>query len=200
MITKALNLILSEINQYIPPVGGSEQVILGNIAFNESPGQNQLQNQIVASLVNIEEESTMKNSAFYRKGVASVEYMNPSVNINLYVLFSCNYDNYSMSIDRLSDVIRFFQHRKALSLSTAGVIPPGFDLTDPEDSGLHLTPEFYTLTFEQINHLWGSLGGKQMPFVMYKIRLVTVTERAAIGEGPLIQEIQHASSSNVDDC
>lgn len=200
MITKALNLILSEINQYIPPVAGSEQVILGNIAFNESPDQNQLQNQIVASLVNIEEESTMKNGAFHRTGVSSVEYFEPPVNLNLYILFSCNYDNYTMSIDRLSEVVKFFQHRKAISLATAGVIPAGFDPTDPVDASIYLTPEFYTLTFEQINHLWGSLGGKQMPFIMYKIRLVTLTERASAGDGPLIQEIQNSSTSNVDDC
>ncbi len=200
MITKALNLILSEINQYIPPVAGSEQVVLGNIALNEAPDQTQLQNQVVTSLVNIEEESTMKNGSFHRKGVTTVEYMEPPVNLNLYVLFSANYDNYTMSLNRLSEVVQFFQHRKSFSLATAGVIPTGFDPADPEDAGIYLTPEFYTLTFEQINHLWGSLGGKQMPFVMYKMRLVSVSQRAISGVGPLIQEIQNSSSSDLDDC
>lgn len=200
MITKALNLILSEINLFIPAVAGSEQVIIGNIAFNEAPDQTQLQNQVVASLVNVEEESTMKNGAFHRKKFNSVEYTEPPVNLNLYLLFSANYDNYTMALDRLSQVIRFFQHRKAFSLSTASVIPPGYDPTDPDDAGVYLTPEFYTLTFEQINHLWGSLGGKQMPFVMYKIRLVTIAQEATSAVGPLIQEIQNVSTSDVDDC
>jgi len=200
MITKALNLILSEINQYIPPVAGSEQVIMGNIALNEAPDQTQLQNQVVASLVNVEEESTMKNGAFIRKQLSSVEYLEPPVNLNLYLLFSANYDNYTMGLDRLSQVIQFFQHRKSFSLSSASVIPPGFDPADPEDAGIYLTPEFYTLTFEQINHLWGSLGGKQMPFVMYKVRLVTIAQQATSGVGPLIQEIQNNSTSNVEDC
>lgn len=200
MITKALNLILSELNQFIPPVAGSEQVVLGNIAFNESPDQSQIQNQVVASLVNVEEESTMKNGAFYRKNINDVEYMEPPVNLNLYLLFSANYDNYTMSLDRLSEVIQFFQHRKAFSLATAGVIPPGFDPNDPEDAGIYITPEFYTLTFEQINHLWGSLGGKQMPFVMYKLRLVAISQKATSNIGALIQEIRNSSSSNTEDC
>ena len=50
--------------------------------------------------------------------------------------------------------------------------------------------ELYTLTFEQINHLWGSLGGRQIPFVMYKLRLVSITERALVREVPLIEEIE----------
>jgi hypothetical protein len=49
--------------------------------------------------------------------------------------------------------------------------------------------ELYTLTFEQINHLWGSLGGKQMPFVMYKLRLIALTDRTIVREVPLIEEI-----------
>jgi hypothetical protein len=47
----------------------------------------------------------------------------------------------------------------------------------------------YTLTFEQINHLWGSLGGRQIPFVMYKVRMVAITERSIRREVPLIEEV-----------
>jgi hypothetical protein len=55
---------------------------------------------------------------------------------------------------------------------------------------LRFTMELYTLTFEQINHLWGSLGGRQVPFVMYKLRLVGITDKAIVREVPLITEIQ----------
>ena len=43
---------------------------------------------------------------------------------------------------------------------------------------------------EQINHLWGSLGGRQIPFAMYKVRLVSITERTVRREVPLIEEIE----------
>jgi hypothetical protein len=55
---------------------------------------------------------------------------------------------------------------------------------------LKFTMELFTLSFEQINHLWGSLGGRQMPFVMYKLRLVTISEHAVVREVPLIEEIE----------
>ena len=200
MISKAINLILSQINQFIPPGAGGDEVITGNIAFNESPDQNQLQNHVVASLVNVEEESTMKNGAFLRKGINTVTYTEPAVNLNLYLLFSALYDNYVTALDRLSDVIRFFQHRKSFSVDSAGVLPAGIDPTDPQDASIYLTPEFYTLTFEQINHLWGALGGKQMPFVMYKIRLITIDQESTTGDGPLIQEVVNNTQTNAEDC
>jgi hypothetical protein len=37
--------------------------------------------------------------------------------------------------------------------------------------------------------LWGSLGGRQIPFVMYKVRLVSIAERSVRREVPLIEEI-----------
>ena len=64
------------------------------------------------------------------------------------------------------------------------------DLTQAAISDLKFTLELYTLTFEQINHLWGSLGGRQVPFAMYKLRLVAITDRALLREVPLIEEIE----------
>jgi hypothetical protein len=55
---------------------------------------------------------------------------------------------------------------------------------------LTIRHEMYTLSFEQVNHLWGTLGGKQMPFVLYKLRLIAITERKLVREVPLIEEIE----------
>jgi hypothetical protein len=74
----------------------------------------------------------------------------------------------------------------AASSATAGSL----DLTQAGVSDLKFTLELYTLTFEQINHLWGSLGGRQVPFVMYKLRLVAITDRSVVRTVPLIEEIE----------
>jgi hypothetical protein len=60
---------------------------------------------------------------------------------------------------------------------------------------MNIKAELYTLSFEQINYLWASLGGKQMPFVMYKLRLVAITDRKLVREVPLIEELTNNSSS-----
>jgi hypothetical protein len=63
-------------------------------------------------------------------------------------------------------------------------------LSQPDIADLEFTLELYTLTFEQINHLWGSLGGRQVPFAMFKMRLVAITDRSVVRVVPLIEEIQ----------
>ena len=195
MISKALSLIISQLNQYIPPLVGDEQVVLGNIALNEATDQNNMRNKVVLSLVNVEEESTLKNTPFQQKSPAGVKYLYPTVYLNLYVLFTANYpQDYDMSLKRLSSVIKFFQSRKSFDINSAQPLPGSLKFDTPEDVDLYITLDLYSMTFEQVNHLWGSLGGKQMPFVMYKLRLVKLQDNKVFREMPLIEEI-HTNTS-----
>jgi hypothetical protein len=49
--------------------------------------------------------------------------------------------------------------------------------------------DLMTLTFEEVNHLWGFLGAKQSPFALYRGRLVTLADMPALAGGGLVQEI-----------
>jgi hypothetical protein len=191
MIDIALILLRDELISYLS-TKDSATVIVDNIGLFESAGGTGLNDNIVISLVNIEEESTLKNQPFVIKRPLSAyaAYQNPPVNLNLYILITCNYsgDNYKLALRRLSYVIQFLQGKN--SFSAGSTTSPGtLDLTDSDIADLRFTMELYTLTFEQINHLWGSLGGRQVPFVMYKLRLIAITERALVREVPLIEEI-----------
>ncbi|MEP7229812.1 MAG: DUF4255 domain-containing protein [Ginsengibacter sp.] len=188
MIDKALSLLREELQNYITLSIGSADVVIDNIGLLETSGSDSLTKRIVITLVNVEEESTLKNVSAVKNGMSSsVLYQNPPVFLNLYVLITCNYsgDDYIHALERLSAIIRFFQSRNIFSYgSSTGLTLPAPDATD-----LKFTMELYTLTFEQINHLWGSLGGRQIPFVMYKLRLVVLTEKAILREVPAITEI-----------
>jgi hypothetical protein len=48
--------------------------------------------------------------------------------------------------------------------------------------------------------LWGSLGGRQIPFAMYKVRLVSISERSIRREVPLIEEIETILNKIPDNC
>jgi hypothetical protein len=69
---------------------------------------------------------------------------------------------------------------------------PPADPDHPDLAELRLIMNMYTLTFEQINHLWGSLGGRQLPFVMYKVRLVKVRDHRVLAGGEVVREV-HSS-------
>lgn len=194
MIDSALSLLRNELDDYISKSIGSADVVVDNIGLLETTSGDTLTKRIVITLVNVEEESTLKNTSAVKKGITGgAIYENPPIFLNLYVLITCNYsgDDYIHALERLSSIIKFFQSRNSFSYSTStGGTPP----LDPEILEMKFTMELYTLTFEQINHLWGSLGGRQIPFVMYKLRLVALTERARVREVPLIEEIETSFS------
>lgn len=192
MIDKALLLLRDELSSYINLRDASVNVIIDNIGLLETSNGETLANNVVITLVNIEEESTLKNqSALKRPFAGNAIYENPPIYLNLYLLFTANYfgNNYQLALRRLSYIIQFFQSRNVFSASSS-VSGGDIDLAQPDVVDLKFTLELYTLTFEQINHLWGSLGGRQIPFVMYKLRLVALTERALVREVPLIEEIE----------
>ncbi|HXS57591.1 MAG TPA: DUF4255 domain-containing protein [Hanamia sp.] len=191
MIDTALILLKDELTNYLSS-RDTATVVIDNVGLFETPDGVGLADNIIITLVNVEEEATLKNqSALRRPFMGTATYQNPPVNLNLYVLFTCNYkgDHYQLALKRLSYIIRFLQSKNVFSVSSSisgGTI--NLDETDVPD--IKFTMELYTLSFEQINYLWGSLGGRQMPFVMYKLRLVSLTERTTLREVPLIEEIE----------
>jgi hypothetical protein len=187
MIDRALSLLREELQSYIAMSIGSADVVVDNIGLLETPNSDSLTKRIVITLVNVEEESTLKNVSAVKNGFSTTAlYQNPPVFLNLYVLITCNYsgDDYIHALERLSAIIRFFQGRNIFSYG-ASTLPT----VTPDAADLRFTMELYTLTFEQINHLWGSLGGRQTPFVMYKLRLVELTENAVLREVPVVTGI-----------
>ncbi|MCW3111255.1 MAG: hypothetical protein JWQ09_5761, partial [Segetibacter sp.] len=107
MIYKALLLVLRQLNQYISSLSEAndtgDEVVLGNISLVESSNASNtnISRRIVLSLVNIEEENAMKNGQYLKKDALNIQYLNPSVNLNLYILFSANYEDYENALKRL---------------------------------------------------------------------------------------------------
>lgn len=200
MIENALILLREELTAYLTAQGDPASVIIENIGLFETEQGADLQDNIIISLVNIEEESSFKNGQTFSKWPdGKARYENRPIFLNLYVLFTANFpggvppnNGYVQALKRLSLVIEFFQGKNVFTPASSSIpLPPELnDLGNPDIASLKLQLEMYTLTFEQINHLWGSLGGRQIPFVMYKVRMVSITERSIRREVPLIEEVE----------
>jgi len=200
MIDIATRLIIDELGQFIEDTTNitANDVVIENIANWENDPNNNLKDKIVATLVNVEEESTMKNRRSTQKNMnGGIDYVTPPVHLNLYLLFSAVPDQsatqaYETALKRLSQVICFFQVKRTFTVKNSpfSSIASATIMSDLEKSEIKLQAELYTMTFEQINHLWGSLGGKQVPSALYKIRLVEVKHYIS-QEAPVIEEIQN---------
>jgi len=185
MLQTALKYIVNELRNYLP-TSGEPEVVMGNIALMDGEEQNELSDKIVVSLINIEEESTLKNGKHFIKEGTSIKYYNRPVHLNLYILFAANYryDMYAKGLTNLSKVIEYFQSHKQITHLNSPI--PG----SSENETLELYMELFALTFEQVNYVWGSLGGKQVPFVLYKGRLVAIKADKQLQGGSQITEVQ----------
>jgi hypothetical protein len=199
MLIQAMELIRQNLNAFITsaiPLSNPEPVILGNIAFStpDNPGTPKVDEsaQIYMSLVNIEEELTYKNlNAAKQNETGSVSYGNPPMYLNLFILFSANHKDYTMAIRHLSLVLYFFQINRSFSIAITPVAPLGdFASVGEAENNIVVHADLMSLTFEQMNHLWGALGGKQQPFVLFKVRQVEIDGARIFGKGSLIQEIK----------
>ncbi|QCX00955.1 DUF4255 domain-containing protein [Aggregatimonas sangjinii] len=187
MISKALSFIEEQTDLYLQGLlGASTQkyAVLGNIARIVDSGEGSETEDasgVIITLVNIEEDLISKNPDGVYRNVDQVVKTNPKILVNLYVLFSVNLNTYTTALSRISNVIQCFQ-------STNYFTQASFPSLDPGIEKLHL--ELYTMNFEQVNHLWSTLGGKYLPSVLYKMRMVVIADEANQVGGGLIREIQ----------
>ncbi len=212
MIGLALKLLRDELSDYVfrnKRPGDSitqDDIILHNIAMLETDTTGALNNKIVITLVNIEEESTLKNSSNTIRLINGIRYLEPAVFLNLYILITTTLgedlqDAYEFALSRLSIVIQFFQAKRNFTVKNSPFNSISGDLNIPQEikDELRINAELYTLTFEQINHLWGSLGGKQVPFAMYKLRLVRIQQISG-EEAPLVEVIKNTALVTNAEC
>lgn len=206
MIQNILQLLRDELDAYLTDNVG-DRVLLGNIALSTSLNgtEGYMQDTIVISLVNVIEEATLKNKSAYQRYSISQEVENPPKFLNLFLLFSANYNNsgnagtetpYINALTSLSQVVEFFQSKPVFTVQNS---PNINNLQDPFLQDVRIAMHLYSLTFEQVNHLWGSLGGKQLPFVLYEARVLPLRRERPIGRGALIQDVKSEALQKASD-
>lgn len=123
---------------------------------------------IVISLINVQEETALRNTPNVRRTALRTEYVEPPLYINLYLLFAFDFAKYETSLAHLAKTIELFQLRRWFSAensSAANPFPAGIE---------KLTFEMVNLGFEELNNLWSVLGGTYLPSAVYKVRLLRV--------------------------
>lgn len=181
-INAALNDLRNETGQTV--------IALGNIAQADDGDPNMLSplgNKVVLSLFKIEEEFALKNKPAFRRNPVSgnPEYLNSPAYINLHILITANNSDYETALMNLSFVIGYLRNQTVFNNNNSSL---------PDSMGAtryNFNLNMITLTYEQLNHIWGILGGKHLPCVMYKLQLIEVQyEPDEFTTGELIREIR----------
>lgn len=185
MIFEVLQIITEDVNNYI----GGSPVSLDNIASvaSEQGDSGSTSTDIILTLLNLQEETTLKNKPNYAVEGTRISYKNNIVNLNLYILFSANNDKYDEALKNLSKIIEFFQGKKVFT--QANTIYNRDDVSMSKITNFRFVIDLFTPTFEELNFVWGTLGGKQIPSVMYKVSLVEIEREVILGKGELINQV-----------
>ena len=172
MIQKALEVLKNSAKDYLlglpDLISTNEDPIKLSPVLNDKNETQTQDNSLLMSLINIQEERVVKSQIATKSTEENkIAYINPSIKLNLYVMISANFSIYETGLKYLSGVVKFFQSKNVFNHENTPTL---------HSSILKLIVELYTLSFEEQNHIWGALGGKYVPSVLYKVRMLTVQE------------------------
>jgi len=185
MIFEVLQIITEELNNYFE----GNPVSLENIASvtSEQGNSGGTATDIILTLLNLQEETTLKNTPNYSVNGTNITYKNPIINLNLYILFSANNNKYDEALKSLSKIIEYFQGKKVFTQTNTTYNRDNSAMSDI--TNFKFVIDLFTPSFEELNFVWGTLGGKQLPSVMYRVSLIEIERDAVLSKGGLISEI-----------
>ncbi len=189
MIYETLQILKEQLDGYFDAINLDESIALGNIALFEtgSDEAKKLDGKLILTLLNLKEETTLKNNRNFKVVNNTIEYYNPPINLNLLILICANCLSYDRSLRSIAKTIEFFQGKKAFT--SANTV---YNRTNVEMDVLEhfkFMVELYTPSFEELNNIWGTLGGRQLPSVIYKVQLLHIERESKLGTAPVITNV-----------
>ena len=187
IIYQALNSVTKELNDYLIRrfmLKTQKAAVLNTILNQDGSIPEDCLNKIVVSLINLEHETSFPFSRVYiekekvEDGFTLIE--NLPFNFNLDVLITAVFEssNYNEGLKFLSEAIYFFQKKNFFSKTNT----PHLDSNIQE-----LAFELVKLSYHQEHSLWGALGAKYMPSVLFKVRLLSFQDDS-VEDVPAIRE------------
>ena len=197
MISHALTIVKNELDRHLATFGGTTpHAELGNVGevAGAALGNGSARNKVLLSIVNIQEERTLKNGPTYVRDDAAlrVRYENPPTFVNLAVLVTATHTKYDDALLALSRALVFFQFRNVFTHDNVDPqsLTDGAPVNDLDRLvEFRLIFNLWSPTLEEVNDMWGMLGGKQFPFALYSVRMLELKFHATERESGLITEV-----------
>lgn len=168
MIAEVLTHLATQLDATLRPTFGTGQQLV-HVAPPARRGsqQNQADEGVHLTLINLEREGTASNTALTSQQIAgTLQASLQPLNLNLVILVSSHYPgNYPQSLDVLSAVIRHFQAHPVLTKA----LPKGL---------ARLAVEWRDMDLTAMHNLWSALGSDYVPSAVYLARMIVVNEPA----------------------
>ena len=191
MIDTALKYVTRFLNKEIKLQYGldSDPVVLSSLINPDGTVTENIENKLILSLINIEQETAVKNQPqFYSAGDNAFDKKTPPISLNLYILASANYDskNYTEALKMISTLIGVFQANPYMSKENDPDMPAPVDL---------LRFEIFNQPIQELSHIWSGIGAKYVPSIIYKMRMLTIQEDQITDQIPGITGVGGAAGT-----
>lgn len=174
MLDVALDFLVKNVNAWLALRTGTDfgQLELNRIV-DDSGKWAVTKERIGVAVINIEEDRVLKSQL---PDVTLVDgrhvVLQPELKVNLHLLFAANFTKYDQALKYISFVLTFFQSHVSFK-------QPEYPGLDPRIERLNV--ELQSASYEHLNQIWAFVGSKQLPSVIYKVRLVALQDREPAG-------------------
>ncbi|MDD5034760.1 MAG: DUF4255 domain-containing protein [Methylococcaceae bacterium] len=183
MIDKTFAFILKELDDFLKRLYPSAEAhaVMSSLTNLDGTLPLGIENKLILTLVNVERESAAPATGLARPGNAV--RVAPPLNLNLFILVTAHFGaNYLEALKFLSAALAFFQSNPVFSPHSGPAFPEGLD---------KLSLDMVSLDMQTQNYLWSNLGGKYMPSVLYKARMLNIqtgriAERVPVASGSAV--------------
>jgi len=182
MIDAALLHIASHLNAVLRRAHQSAEDLVAVTGLQEADGSPAAgaSHRLSAFLVNLERDGVPGLPTQMIGGGERLPRSAPPLNLNLLVMFAANYGGttYAEALKLIASTIACFQATPVLDPQNS----PGLD---PRLDKLSLSLE--SLGLQEMATLWGVLGGRYLPSVLYRVRLLTIDARQPDAQMPSVR-------------
>jgi len=186
LIQAAISHLANQLNSYLKRTNNltEDVVVVSSLVEADGSVGNHANNKLVFLLTNIEKDTTPQRSnsrslGFDGRGVVGGQ----PLYLNLYVMLAANYSgsNYAEALKFISKAIGFFQIQPIFDRQSSPDLDPRIE---------RLVLDIENLNIQDLSNLWGLLGGKYMPSVFYRIRMICVNADTVTAQLPFASRPQ----------
>lgn len=176
MIGVALQFIVSELNTYLQHRYQQQRdlIVLGPLVGSEGGATSAAANAIILSVTNISLDTVVRNQAPVRSGGSNALQVRRPLELNIHIMLAAGLQRYEAGLDLLSVAIGRLHDTAVFDRSNSPGLPQGL---------LRLAFSMLNVDYSQQSHLWGGLGAKYVPSVLYEMRMLTSDEGALTAAG-----------------
>jgi hypothetical protein len=178
VIDQALTLVAQRLNGHLTARYGvqDELVTLSPLSDAEGKPAPDARNRLVMFVTNIAHDPTPRGG---RSRVSAQIVQSQAQHLDVYFMLASAYEaeTYVEGLKLISSALAFFQAHPVMTPQSTPDMPVGLS---------QLSFEIANLKVEEMGQMWGTLGGRYVPSVMFKMRSVVIDAGALTNIVPLV--------------